>query len=151
MPEIPPKWDEYLRLQEQSLRRSTIDSYSWGLEEEMNLSLKSIATSAAYDPDSRQRTRATAARRERARESLRTIYHGDLEPELPDPIKQLEAIEALQIIRDSISSLDWELLFHLGQEYTQAEIAKKRAIAAGTLRGIVFRHRARFHHLRPAA
>lgn len=36
MQEIPPPWGEYARLQALSARISTVDSTSWGIEEEMD-------------------------------------------------------------------------------------------------------------------
>jgi hypothetical protein len=146
MPEIQPPWDEYLRLQTRSSRRLTIDSCSWGLEEEMNLFLTNPAAQ-----NSLARANASAARRERAQAQLRKKHAAELAPKPQALDKQLDARAALQRIERSVSRTDWELLLKIGQEFTQAEIAKDRGMKAGTMRAAVFQLRTQLHHLRPAA
>lgn len=145
MSEIPPPWDEYLRLQTRSSRRLKVDSYSWGMEEEMNLFLQ--------DPEAKvlARANASAARRERAHASLRERYAAELATKPPALDKQLEAREALSLVKCTISPANWSLLLKVGQEFTQAEIAEEMGMNAASMRGIVFRLRNQLQHLRPVA
>jgi hypothetical protein len=145
MPVILPPWDEYLRLQTRSSRRLKVDSYSWGMEEEMNLFLENPAT------NSLARANAAAARRERAQAALRTKHAGELATKPPALDKQLEAREALHIIERTVSQEEWRLLLKVGQEFTQAEIAKERGMKAGTMRALTFQLRTQLNHLRPVA
>jgi len=146
MPKIPPPWDEYHRLQTRSRRRLQIDSYNWGLEEEMNIFLRNPTA-----PKNLARANASAARRERAQASLRTKHAAELAPERPAPDKQLEARAALQLIQRSVTETDWKLLLKVGQEFTQSELAKERGMKAGTMRAVVFQLRTQLQHLRPVA
>lgn len=146
MSEIPPPWDEYLRLQTRSSRRLKVDSYSWGMEEEMNLFLQ--------NPEAKGLTRAnaSAARRERAHASLRERHAAELATKLPPALdKQLEAREALRLIKCTISPGNWSLLLKVGQGLTQAEIAEEMAMNAASMRGVVFQLRNQLQHLRPVA
>jgi DNA-directed RNA polymerase specialized sigma24 family protein len=141
----PPSWDEYLRLQTHAKRSHKIDSYSWGLEEEMNLFLE--------NPDAKRNpsANASAARRERAQAQLREKYASELTPKSTDLQKQIEAKCALHLIRSSVRTREWQLLLTVGQEFTQAEIARSQGIKAGAVRAVVFQLRSKLNHLRPAA
>ena len=73
MQELPLPWAEYARLQAQSSQHFTIDSYCWGIEEEMNLFVEDPCAYTSEDARGLKRLRATASRRERSRQSIRTL------------------------------------------------------------------------------
>lgn len=146
MPQIPPPWDEYLRLQTRSSRRQQVDSYSWGIEEEMNLFLKNPTAI-----DRLARANASAARRERSQACLRVKHAAELATTSPALEKQLEARATLHQIRRSVSKSDWEVLYKVGQEFTQSEIAKEMGMKAAAMRSAVFQLRTHLRQLRLVA
>src|ERR1019366_7073332 len=107
MLDLPQQWAEYALLQARSSRISTIDSYSWGIEEEMNLFLENPHAYTAAEAERLERVRVTAARRERSRACLRKVHEAELAPEPADPIPQLEAREALLQIESKVTSTQW--------------------------------------------
>jgi DNA-directed RNA polymerase specialized sigma24 family protein len=151
MQDLPQQWAEYALLQARSSRISTIDSYSWGIEEEMNLFLENPHTYMAAEAESLERVRVTAARRERSRARLRKVHEAELAPESADPIPQLEVREALRQIESKVTSTQWALIEALGQGYNYADISLKQAISAGAARTQISRLRQQFSELRPAA
>lgn len=151
MQELPHPWGEYARLQARSSRNSTIDSYSWGVEAEMNLFL---ANPHAYTPAEAQcleRVRVTTARRERSRAYLRKLHETELAPESADPTNQLEARQALQLIEAKVKPDQWAMISAVGQGYDYADVAIKHAISVGAARAQMFRFRQQFGRFRPAA
>ena len=151
MQEIPPPWGEYARLQALSARISTVDSTSWGIEEEMDSFLENPAASTSADVRSRERIRETAARRERSRTQLRKVYQAELEPDAHSPVAQLEAREAIRQLEAKATAAQQVLVEQLGQGYGSAEIALERGIHPGIVRAQIFRLRNQFAELRPTA
>lgn len=151
MQDLPDPWAEYAHLQARSSRNSKIDSYSWGVEEEMNLFLEHPYTCTDAEPGRSERVRATAARRERARACLRQLHETELAPNPASPAKQLEAREALRQIEAEVTPAQWALAVALAQGYSYADMSAKQAISAGAARAQIFRLRQQFMELRPAA
>jgi hypothetical protein len=144
-------WAEYALLQARSSRNSIIDSYSWGIEEEMNLFLENPNSYTPVDAENVERARVTAARRERSRARFRKLHEAEIRPEPLDPIAQLEAREVFQKIASNATSAQWSLIEALGQGYSTADISLQQAISTGAARTQICRLRQRFSGLRPAA
>ncbi len=141
---LPHPWGEYARLQALSSRKSTIDSFSWGLEEEMNLFLDNPAV---YTPETArhfERHRATAARRERSRAQLREIHIDKLAVPASDPVPQLEAREVLSMLESRVTSDQWALMMAVAQGHDYADISHKQAIGIGAARAQMWRLRQQF-------
>jgi hypothetical protein len=149
--DLPSLWGEYARLQARSSRNSKIDSFSWGVEEEMNLFLENPSHCAAPDARGAERLRASVARRERFRAKLRKVHEAELAAQPHDPISQLEARESLAQIEAAVTAAHWALIVAVvkGHEYT--ELSRKRAMSAGAARAQMCRLRQQFAHLRPTA
>jgi hypothetical protein len=151
MQDLPHPWAEYALLQARSSRNSTVDSYSWGLEEEMNLFLENPNNYTPKETERLERARVTAARRERSRAYFRRLHEAEIRPENFDPIAQLEAQEVLRKIGSKATSDQWSLIEALGQGYSASEIGIQRAISTGAARTQICRLRQRFSELRSAA
>jgi hypothetical protein len=151
MSNIPHPWGEYARLQARLSRNSTIDSFSWGAEEEMNLFLHDPSGYTAADARRAERFRAATARRERFRAKLRKVHEAELAPTPIDPILQVEAREKLAMLESRITSGQLALLMAVAQGFDYAEISLKQAISVGAARAQLCRLRQQFLHLRPAA
>jgi len=151
MQNLPYPWAEYALLQARSSRNSTIDSYSWGIEEEMNLFLENPSGYTPVEAKGLERARVTAARRERSRARLRKLHEAEILPEPSDPIAQIEAREAFRKIAARTTSAQWALIEALGQGYTAADIGLQQAITTGAARTQICRLRQHLSELRPAA
>jgi hypothetical protein len=151
MSNLPHPWAAYARLQARSGRNSKIDSLSWGLEEEMDLLLENPSAYKGQDARRGERLRATVARRERHRASLRKIHETDLAPLPCDPLLQFEAREALGAIEASITPAQWALVVAIAEGHEYAEISLKQCISVVAARAQIWRLRQQFAHLRPAA
>ncbi len=151
MTELPHPWGAYARLQARSSRTSNIDSFSWGIEEEMSLFLENPLTYATPDERRAKRIRATAARRERERAALRHEYADDIAPTPRNPILQFEAREALAQIESATTAAQWALLLAGAVGHDYADISRKHRIGISAARTQICRLRQQFLHLRPAA
>jgi hypothetical protein len=151
MLDIPHPWGEYARLQARMSRNSTIDSYSWGTEEEMNLFLDDPSGFTAADAGRVQRFRDVTARRERFRAKLRKVHEAELAPVPVDPIPHLEARDKLATLESWVTPGQWALAMAVAQGFDYAEISLKQAISVGAARAQLCRLRQQFLHLRPAA
>jgi len=151
MQNLPFPWAEYARLQAQSSRNFTIDSYSWGIEEEMNLFVADNCACTSMDARIRERLRATASRRERSRASIRNAHKAELAPKPVDTVLYLEARQALAEIRSKISQAHWNFLREIGEGEDYASAIGKHAVSVGAARAHMFRFRQQFADLRPPA
>lgn len=149
--DLPHPWGEYARLQARSSRNFKIDSFSWGVEEEMNLFLDAPSTYTPVDARRANRLRATVARRERFRASLRKAHEAELAPEPHDPTRQYEARESLELLEAAVTVPQWALIMSVAKGYEYTEIALKQSISIGAARAQMCRLRQQFAHLRPAA
>jgi DNA-directed RNA polymerase specialized sigma24 family protein len=147
MQDTPSKWDAYLRLQTRSSRNSTVDSYSWGLEEEMNLFLENPDLYIGAEAKHLERANAAAARRERARAKMRRDCAADLTPEPVNMDRQLDAREALRLIQHSVTPANWLLLLQVAHGHPHEGLAQERGIRPGTLRVLVSRLRNQLAHV----
>lgn len=134
MQDLPHQWGEYARLQANSGRRSQIDSASWGLEAQMNAFLASPGDCTSADGERLERIRKSAARRERARSTLRQLHSSELIPEVGDPTLHLQARESLRLIAARISITDLALVVAVAHGYEHTHIATLRKVSAGSLR-----------------
>jgi hypothetical protein len=151
MQDLPHPWGAYAHLQAHSSRNSTINSRSWGIEEEMNLFLGDPSAYISVETRRLEGFRATVARRERSRASLRKLHEAELAPTPRDPVFQLEAREALAIIEADVSAAQWTLMMDVAEGLDYADISMKQAISVGAARAQMCRLRQHFSHLRPAA
>jgi DNA-directed RNA polymerase specialized sigma24 family protein len=149
--ELPPSWVEYARLQAISAHTFTIDSSSWGLEEEMTSFLDDPSTYTPAKEKRLKRLAKTVARRERFRSNLRKVHHADLAPEPVNTVSQLEARDILQQIGKKVSATQWAVMSAFGQGYSHDDIAPDLGISAGAIRLQLFRLRQRLSEFRPAA
>ena len=151
MQELPLLWAEYAHLQARSSRNFTIDSYSWGIEEEMNLFVADPCAYTSEEARGLKRLRATASRRERSRESIRNAHEAELETKPTDTVLYFEAREALAKIQAKVSPTQWNFLWAIGEGEDYAGASNKYAISIGAARAQMFRFRRQFADLRPAA
>jgi|ERR1700722_5399244 len=151
MSNLPHPWGAYAHLQARSGRKSKIDSLSWGMEEEMNLFLENPSAFKAGAVRRGERLRATVARRERHRSSLRRAHEAELAPPPCNPIPQLEAREALGDIEAAITPAQWALVLAVAKGHEYAEISLKQQISVLAARAQMSRFRQQFAHLRQAA
>jgi hypothetical protein len=148
---LPSPWGEYARLQARSSRNSKIDSFSWGVEEEMNLFLQDTSEYTSADAQRAERLRASVARRERFRAKLRKEHGTELAPCPDNPIAQLEARESLALIGAAVTASQWRLILAVAKGYEYAEITLRLAMGVGAARAQICRLRRQFAHLRPEA
>ena len=142
-----PPWDAYSRLQKRAKSTYTIDSKSWGLEEEMNFFLDdSDAYARGKSETQLKKANASAARRERARAQMRKKHEAGLAPEPVGPERQHDVREKLRFIEASIRPADWRVLIKVAQGHSHKEIASDTGIKPGTLRVMVSRLRAEAAH-----
>jgi DNA-directed RNA polymerase specialized sigma24 family protein len=141
MNDLPSPWNEYARLQGLAQKISRIDSYSWGIEEEMASFLEAPSTFTLATAKRLNRVRQTAARRERARSLLRETNSSELRPQNPNPISYLEAREVLEHIKNAIESPQWELLLGHATGKNYKELGRQLCISPGAVRAKVFRLR----------
>jgi DNA-directed RNA polymerase specialized sigma24 family protein len=141
MNELPSPWDEFARLQETSSRITKIDSYSWGKEEEMNSFLERCHAQVVPSALELERTRTTAARRERSRIQFLEEHQTELTSPSADPIHGLEAREEIRQVAARLTLPQWELIlaFALGADY--AEIASGLQLKPAAARRRVHRIR----------
>jgi hypothetical protein len=151
MQDIPLPWAEYARLQARSSRNSTIDSYSWGIEEEMNLFVADPCAYTSIEEHHLKRLRATASRRERSRATIRKAHEAELAPKPIDTVLYLEARQALAKIQSHVTPTQWNFLWAIGEGKDYAKASAKHAISVGAARAQMFRFRQQFADLRPAA
>ncbi|HEY1903054.1 MAG TPA: hypothetical protein VGG56_11510 [Terracidiphilus sp.] len=151
MQNLPLQWAEYARLQARSSRNSTIDSYSWGIEEEMNLLVADPCAYISMEARNLKRLRATAARRERSRASIRNAHEYELAPKPIDTVLYLESRQALARIQSNVSPAHWNVLLAIGEGEDYASATSEHAISIGAARAQMFRFRQQFADLRPAA
>jgi hypothetical protein len=151
MQELPLPWAEYARLQARSSRNSTIDSFSWGIEEEMNLFVSDPCAYTSQGVRGLKRLRATASRRERYRESIRKSHEAELASKPTDTALYLEARQTLAKIQAKVSPTQWNFLWAIGEGEDYAGASDKHAISIGAARAQMFRFRQQFANLRPAA
>ena len=151
MSELPHPWGAYARLQARSSRNSRIDSFSWGMEEEMNLFVADPVTYISQGNRRSERLRATVARRERHRANLRKIHEIELAPPPINPVAHFEAREALGAMESALTPAQWELVLAVAMGYEYAEIHLKRGFAVLAARAQMYRLRQRLAHLHPAA
>jgi hypothetical protein len=151
MQELPLPWAAYARLQARSSRNFTIDSYSWGIEEEMNFFAADPHTYISKEARVLKRLRATASRRERSRESIRNSHETELATKPTDMVLYLEARQALAIIQAKVSPKQWNFLWAIGEGEDYAGASSKCTISIGAARAQMFRLRQQFADLRPAA
>lgn len=151
MQELPLPWAEYARLQAQSSQHFTIDSYCWGIEEEMNLFVEDPCAYTSEDARGLKRLRATASRRERSRQSIRNSHEAELATKPTDAVSYLEARQALAKIQAKVSPTQWNFLCAIGEGEDYAGTCNKYAISVGAARAQMFRFRQQFADLRPAA
>lgn len=149
--DLPAPWGEYARIQARSSQNSRIDSFSWGVEEEMNLFLENPTDYSAADARRAERLRASVARRERFRAKLRKVHEGELAVQPHDPISQLEARESLAQIETAVTAAQWALIVAVVKGYEYTELSRKRAMSAGAARAQMCRLRQQFAQLRPTA
>jgi hypothetical protein len=148
---LPHPWGEYARLQARSSRNSKIDSFSWGVEEEMNVFLQDPSDYTPADERRASRLRASVARRERFRARLRKVHEAELAPCPPNPIGQFEARESLALIGAAVTTAQWALILGVARGYEYTEISLSLAMSVGAARAQMCRLRQQFAHLRPAA
>jgi DNA-directed RNA polymerase specialized sigma24 family protein len=151
MQELPLPWAEYVRLQARTSQNFTIDSYSWGIEEEMNLFVADPCAYASEEARSLKRLRATASRRERSRESIRNSHEAELAIKPTDTVLYLESRQALAEIQAKVSPAQWDFLWAIGEGEDYADASNKLAISVGAARTQMFRFRRQFADLMPAA
>jgi len=149
--DLPSPWGEYARLQARSSRNSKVDSFSWGVEEEMNLFLENPSDYTPADARRADRVRASVARRERFRAKLRKAHEGEVAAQPHNPISQLEARESLALIEAATTAAQWALIVAVAKGYEYSELSRKRAISIGASRAQMCRLRQQFAHLRPTA
>jgi DNA-binding NarL/FixJ family response regulator len=148
--EFPDPWGEYARLQAISAHTFTVDSNSWGLEEEMNSLLDDPTSLSPAKATRLKRFGKTAARRERFRSRLREVHKNDLAPVPVNTVAQLEARQTLQQIETKVSPKQWAVLSAVGQGYSHGEIALERSVSAGAIRLQVVRLRQQLTEFRSA-
>ena len=147
MIELPHPWGVYARLQARSSRNFRIDSFSWGMEEEMNLFISDpVGCKSQGD-----RLRATVARRERHRASLRTTHEAELALQPHNPVSNLEAREALGKLASALTPSQLALAMAVASGHDYAEIRLKQGLSIMAARAQMYRLRQRFGDLRPAA
>lgn len=151
MQELPLPWAGYARLQARSSQNFTIDSYSWGIEEEMNLFVADPRAYTLEEARSLKRFRATASRRERSRQSIRSSHEAELATKPTDTVLYLEARQALAEIQAKVSPTQWNFLWAIGEGEDYAGASNKYAISVGAARAQMCRFRQQFADLRPAA
>ncbi len=151
MQNLPLQWAEYARLQARSSRNSTIDSYSWGIEEEMNLFVADPCAYTSIEARRLKRLRATVSRRERSRASIRKAHEAELATKPIDAILQFEAREALAKIQSDVTPGQWGFLRAIGEGENYATAGAKQAITVVAARAQMFRFRRQFAELQPAA
>jgi hypothetical protein len=151
MQDLPRMWAEYDRLQARSSRNSTIDSYSWGIEEEMNLFVADPCAYISMEERSLKRLRTTVSRRERSRASIRKSHEAELAPKPINTVLHLEARQALAKIQSTVSPAQWNFLLAVGEGQDYASASSRHAIGIGAARMQMVRFRQQFANLRPAA
>jgi hypothetical protein len=151
MQELPLPWAAYARLQARSSRNFTIDSYSWGIEEEMNLFVTDTCAYTSKEARGLKRLRATTSRRERSRESILNSHKAELVTKPTGTVLYLEARQALAMIQAKVSPTQWNFLRAIGEGEGYAGASSKYAISIGAARAQMFRFRQQFANLRPAA
>ena len=151
MTELPHPWGAYARLQAHSSRNSRIDSFSWGMEEEMNLFLADPSAYQNQGERRAERLRGAVARRERHRATLRKIHEAELASAPVDTVSHLEAREALGKLETALTPAQWALAtaVAIGRDY--AEIRLKQGFKVMAARAQMYRLRQRFAQLSPAA
>lgn len=151
MQNLPHPWAEYARLQARSSLNSTIDSYSWGIEEEMNRLVADPYAYANLDTLHLKRVSATASRRERLRATIRRRHETELASQPIDTVRYIEARQLLTKIRAKVTPLQWRLLLTIGEGEGYTSITAKNAVRLGAARTQMFRLRRQLADFRPAA
>jgi hypothetical protein len=151
MQELPLPWADYARLQARSSRNFTVDSYSWGIEEEMNLLVADPCAYTSKEARGLKRLRATGSRRERSREGIRNSHEAELATKPTDTVLYLEARQALAKIQAEVTPTQWNFLWAIGEGEDYVGASGKHAISIGAARAQMFRFRQQFADLRPAA
>jgi hypothetical protein len=137
MPNVPPDWDAYLRLQQQLDRKSIIDQSTWGLEAGLNLALRGL--SAEDDLD---RAIRSACRRERHRARLRLVYLEKAEPvSSPVSVDALDARRSLGRLRLKVGAKNFQLICRVAEGHDYRSLSAALGDTPGALRARVFRLR----------
>lgn len=143
MSDLPHLWAAYARLQHKLSSKACVDDRAWGFEAGLNVIL-------ASDPESEQLTQndidhavANGARQDRYRAKLRAIYllQGEESGDSNANLQAIEARQNLELIKNSVKTLDWVLLCEVAAGHEYAEISAKQGTTAGNLRARVLRLR----------
>ncbi len=139
MADLPHRWRQYVRLQEELMRSTKVGDRAWGLEGVLNLLL---VEAAEVTEVAAERAVASAGRRERHRNAIlkyRLAPHTEGGAFLPDQV--VDAERALQGIRSSVSDREWFALISIAEGHSYLEVAQPLGTSAGALRTHVFRVR----------
>ena len=140
MADIPLAWRDYAARQSDLKSRSSIDAFSWGMEEGLNFSLEGGNLDA--DPGDVDRVVASAARRNRYARSL-LAKHVRIGEEVHDPTSYLEARSSVSALQRSMPSDGLSLLVDLAAGAEYSDLAAQHRISAGALRTRAARARQR--------
>jgi DNA-binding NarL/FixJ family response regulator len=139
MPELPPRWAAYMRLQEELASKSDADDHAWGLEEALHRLLSDELSLEEIDRIIRSRRR-----RERHQARLRSAYliKDERQPSV-ELGTQMDVRQQLAELRDQVTASEWALFQRLGEGYRYKEIADLETVSIGALRARVCRLRRR--------
>jgi DNA-directed RNA polymerase specialized sigma24 family protein len=141
MENLHSSWDEYAQLQQKARNVSRIDSYSWGVEAELDAFLSNPTSYAPRALRRVEKARQTASRRERAHKNLIDKYKSDVRTQRVDSIAMLESREALEAISLKLPATQWKILISRAEGESYDSIAKAVGISSIACRVQVLRFR----------
>lgn len=137
MADLPHPWGIYAQIQDQLDRHTVVDDRAYGLEAGLD---KIIDELTSIDVSMCERAIATGSRRERHRKSALTnkaLVGG--KPD--DPLRQLEARSALDLIETTVHSGGVAILKAVAAGHSYTELAAKYHGTSGAFRARVARLR----------
>lgn len=135
MADLPLPWQAYAALQSNLHTRTSVDAFSWGMEDGLNRLLDGGALLGQTD-----RVVANAARRARYNRAL-LAKHIIIRNEVHNGPSQAEARSSLALLQRRMTPEKFDLLVELALGIEPKHIAERRSITLGTLRTRVARAR----------
>ena len=140
MAELPHPWDAYASYQNKLSKRSSVDDFTWGLENGLDKILACPSLADAPREKALRRVIASGARRSRYRKAL--IAQSADEVLTPSCEAGVEARSDIQHLQRVMCISDFRVLVAVGMGENQALIAEGEGVAAPALRARLARARA---------